>query len=203
MLEGVNCWRFAKSVTHKEEMVKSAPFGAFGKALGAFSARDGTKTARKAAAPRRTLAHNTQNVKRAPFGAFCGRSGSGLVPMRAGIGVGETPSQIFSRCSWGPFRHRQGMGTANKPWKIYVAGETVDRLQKMSDALGRSLSANEIAASAVFEISRIPPESLWLVLGVIRQYSEPAAQLPRAPVRRKALVAPAAPMAGDVVAISR
>lgn len=117
--------------------------------------------------------------------------------------VVETPSQIFLRCGSEPITHREGMGTANKPWKLYVAPETVDRLQKMSDALGRSLSANEIAASAIFEVSRIPPESLWLVLGVIRQYSEPAPQLPRAPVRRKALSAPAAPMAGDAVAISR
>ena len=66
------------------------------------------------------------------------------------------------------------MGTeSNRQWKLRVDADSINRLQIMSDALGASLSANEIAAAAVFEISRIAPENLWTVLGGIRQYAKP------------------------------
>lgn len=66
------------------------------------------------------------------------------------------------------------MGTeSNRQWKLRVDADSINRLQIMSDALGSSLSANEIAAAAVFEVSRIAPEHLWTVLGGIRQYAKP------------------------------
>lgn len=66
------------------------------------------------------------------------------------------------------------MGTERKkPWKLQVGEETIQRLETVSEDLGRALSANEIAAAAVFEISRVPARNLWTVLGVIRQYASP------------------------------
>lgn len=83
------------------------------------------------------------------------------------------------------------MGTnSTKAWKIQVAPETVARLQSISDALGGSLSANEIAATAVFEVSRIPPAALWVVLGSVRYYAEHSEQIVAPPVRRLALKSP-------------
>ncbi len=83
------------------------------------------------------------------------------------------------------------MGTnSTKAWKIQVEPETVARLQAISDDLGGSLSANEIAATAVFEMSRIPPAALWVVLGSVRYYAEHPEQIIAPPVKRKALKGP-------------
>lgn len=80
------------------------------------------------------------------------------------------------------------MGTAStKAWKIQVAPETVARLQGISDSLGGSLSANEIAATAVFEVSRIPAAALWVVLGSVRYYADHPEEIAPQPGRRLAL----------------